>query len=122
MIPASPRLKSALIFGSAVIHATVALAFFSQPEVMIEGGGQATVQARLGNSFEDLAIGKLQPEVTETTQVEPTETNPPPPPLETSQVNPERAQAVRPNTAAELETAAARPSNKAMVPRRSIPE
>ncbi len=71
MIPSSPSLKITLIAVSAMAHAAAALAFFATPRIEVAGGATATVEARLGNSFEDLAVGTHAPDVSETPVVKP---------------------------------------------------
>lgn len=88
MIQSSPSLKAGLIVVSAVAHAAVAYALFSEPQVQIAGGTDVIVEARLGNSFEDLAAGADQPEISETPEVEPIETEASEPPTGSDEVEP----------------------------------
>ncbi|MEM6385210.1 MAG: TonB family protein [Pseudomonadota bacterium] len=82
MIPSSTGLKAGLVLVSAAAH-LIALAAFSKEEVQIAGGADAVVEARLGNSFADMTAGTLEPEVTETPEVEPEEATEAEPPTET---------------------------------------
>lgn len=88
MIRSSSSLKGGLIVVSTAAHAAVAYALFSEPQVQIAGGADVVVEARLGNSFEDLAAGAEQPLVSETPVTEPTETEANEPPVEAAETIP----------------------------------
>ncbi|MGR3513059.1 MAG: TonB family protein [Paracoccaceae bacterium] len=71
MIRSSPRLLASLIAVSALAHGALAFAVFAPEAVEMDGGAAPTSAARLGTSFEDMAVGTLTPvpAATPTTQV-----------------------------------------------------
>ncbi len=97
MIRSSNPLKIGVVFASAVSHVAVGWYFFSEPRVEIAGGAGVVVEARLGNSFEDLAAGAAVAEVSETPEAEPVEIETAEPPAETTKAPPETAMPVLPS-------------------------
>lgn len=74
MIWSSRAVKLSVVLASVGAHGLAALMIWGNPEIQIEGGAEAAVQARLGNSFADMAAGTLAPETPDTLEeVEPTE-------------------------------------------------
>ena len=66
--------KLGVVLASVGAHGLAAYMFWGDPEIRIEGGSEASVQARLGNSFSDMAAGTLVPETPDTLhEVDPTE-------------------------------------------------
>lgn len=67
--------KLGVVLASVGAHGLAAYMFWGDPEILrIDGGAEAAVQARLGNSFADMAAGTISPETPETLEeVEPTE-------------------------------------------------
>lgn len=61
MIPSPASLKLTLLVLSLGVHCAVLFFWFAVPKVDLEGGAGAVVEARLGNSFSDLAAGVAQP-------------------------------------------------------------
>ncbi|MEM6825815.1 MAG: TonB family protein [Pseudomonadota bacterium] len=82
MIRSSPAMKIALAAVSLGIHGAVAVAFFSRPQVEIEGSSGEVVQARLGNSFADFAAGAVVPDVSEIEETEREPADEPTPPVQ----------------------------------------
>ena len=62
MIWSSRTGKLGLLLASAGAHGLAAYLWWGAPQIRVEGGAEAAVQARLGNSFADLAAGILVPE------------------------------------------------------------
>lgn len=74
MIWSSRAGKLGVVLASVGAHGVAAFMLWGDPEIRIEGGAEAAVQARLGNSFADMAAGTLAPETPDTLEeVEPTE-------------------------------------------------
>ncbi|MEO0829979.1 MAG: hypothetical protein AAFY03_05910, partial [Pseudomonadota bacterium] len=74
MIWSSRAGKLGVVLASVGAHGLAAFMFWGDPEIRVEGGAEATAQARLGNSFADMAAGTLAPETPDTIEeVEPTE-------------------------------------------------
>ena len=71
MIRSSPLTKTSVAVLSLAIHAGVAVVYFASPVVEMEGASAGAVEARLGNSFADMAAGTLAPEMPETLAEEP---------------------------------------------------
>ena len=88
MIPYSPSWKVGMVIASVAIHSGFAYAIFSKPKIEIAGGSTAMVEARLGNSFADLADGADVPSVTKTPGHDPVETTMPKLPQETARSKP----------------------------------
>lgn len=61
MILSPPSLKLSVLAVSLGVHVAVLLVWASSPAIEIEGGAGAVVEARLGNSFADLAQGTAEP-------------------------------------------------------------
>lgn len=66
MILSSRMMKLGVMLASASAHGLFALLWWGEPEVRIAGGAEAAVQARMGNSFADMAAGTLTPETPDT--------------------------------------------------------
>lgn len=75
MIWSSRSGKIAVLLASAGAHGLAGYLWWTNPEVLVEGGAQGTVQAGLGNSFADMSAGTLAPETPDAMEaVDPTET------------------------------------------------
>ncbi len=61
MILSPSSLKLSVLALSLGVHFAVLFVWFSSPTIEIEGGAGAVVEARLGNSFADLAQGTAEP-------------------------------------------------------------
>ena len=56
MIWSSRAVKLGVVLASVGAHGLAAFMIWGNPEIQIEGGAEAAVQARLGNSFAELEI------------------------------------------------------------------
>ncbi|MEM9240256.1 MAG: energy transducer TonB [Pseudomonadota bacterium] len=60
--------KITVLLASAGAHGMAVYLWWSEPEVQMDGGAEPTVQARLGNNFEDLTRGTMVPLTPETVE------------------------------------------------------
>ncbi|MCV6592852.1 MAG: TonB family protein [Silicimonas sp.] len=79
-IPSSPGLKTLLLLLSVAAHGVLLLGFHSPAETRIAGGGGAVIEARLGNSFADMAEGAQTAQASEVEAEAPVEADVPDPP------------------------------------------
>ncbi|MEM6758322.1 MAG: TonB family protein [Pseudomonadota bacterium] len=78
MIWSSRAGKITVLLASVAAHGVAGYVWWLNQEMRIKGGAPGSVQARLGTSFADMAVGTLAPDVPEVLdQVEPTETTDP---------------------------------------------
>jgi len=66
MIRSSSTVKTSVAVLSLAVHVGLVAVFFVNPTVEMEGAASGAVEARLGNSFADMAAGTVAPEVPET--------------------------------------------------------
>ncbi len=88
MIRSSSSVMTATVTVSVALHVAALYAFYSDTPVQIEGGAGAVVEARLGNSFADLAAGVMTPAEPDVTQSESVEQVVPAPVQDTAQHQP----------------------------------